>query len=277
MNIQTTRIKPGSAGNRVQMAAQAMNRKSLRDAQSGKRKDGQERREDKVQISSGNQIQGRLDFLMERKQELIERKNELMASGADWDSIKAMVALYEEQISNVETEISQTMKEMVEEQLEKAEEEKKEGKEPETKEEQQMQNLNNLSNTSMDYKQVGQVHKVYDQKKRDAAVMTTEVRLDDSRGGASKGKRERLGEMLHEADQVYKKAMKGYAQLNRSLNDMVEENIEEQKETGREDEVEQAKKRAEEAVSGGAVQNIGDAVKEEIPKEDEEAGREVFS
>lgn len=277
MNIQTGRMKTGITGNRIQMAAQVMNRKALRDTQAGKRKEGQERREDKVQISPNNQIQGRLDFLMERKQELIERKNELMASGADWDSIKAMVALYEEQISNVETEISQTLKDMVEEQLEKAEEEKKEGKEPETKEEQQLQNMNNLSNASMDYKQVSQVHKAHDQKEREANVLSMEVKLDDSRGGASKGKRERLGEVLDEADQLYKKAMKGYAHLNKSLKEQEEENVEKQKELGREEEVEKAKKRAEEAASGGAVQNIGDAVEEEIPKEDEEAGREVFS
>lgn len=277
MNIQTGRIKTGSAGNRAQMAAQVMNRKALRDAQSGKRKEGQERREDKVQISLNNQIQGRLDFLMKRKQELIQRKNELMAGNSDWDSIKAMVALYEEQISNVETEISQAMKDMVEEQLEKAEEEKKEGKEPETKEEQQMQYLNNLSNSSMDYKQVSQVHKAHDQKERDASVLSMEVKLDDSRGGASKGKRERLGEVLDEADQLYKKAMKGYIHLNESLKEQEEENVEEQKKLGREEEVKKAKKRAEEAASAGAVQNIVDAVKEEIPGEGEEAGREVFS
>lgn len=277
MNIQTGRMKTGITGNRIQMAAQVMNRKALRDTQAGKRKEGQERREDKVQISPNNQLQGRLDFLMERKQELIERKNELMASGADWDSIQAMVALYEEQISNVETEISQTLKDMVEEQLEKAEEEKQDGKDPETKEEQQMQYLNDLSNTSMDYKQVSQVHKAHDQKEREANVLSMEVKLDDSRGGASKGKRDRLGEVLDEADQLYKKAMKGYAHLNKSLKEQGEENVEKQKELGREEEVEEAKKRAEEVASGGAVQNIRDTVKEEIPKEDEEAGREIFS
>ena len=106
----------------------------------------------------------------------------------------------------------------------------KDGKDPETKEEQQIQHLNNISNASLDYKQVGQIHKAHDQKKREASVMTMEVKLDDSRGGASKGKRERLGEVLSEADQLYKKAMKGYANLNKSLDEEEEENIEEQKE-----------------------------------------------
>ena len=235
LNLQSGGIQKGSTWNKVQMAAHSMNRKAMRDAQTAKGKDGQEQRRDKVQITPENQMQGRLDFLMERKQELIERKNELMASGADWDSIKAMVALYEEQISNVETEISQTLKEMVEEQLEKAEEEKKDGKDPETKEEQQIQHLNNISNASLDYKQVGQIHKAHDQKEREASVMTMEVKLDDSRGGASKGKRERLGEVLSEADQLYKKAMKGYAHLNKSLDEEEEENIEEQRELKSED------------------------------------------
>lgn len=239
MNIQSGRVRMGSAGSRIQMAAQVMNRKSMRDAQAGKRKDGQERREDRVQISPANQMQSQLDFLMERKQELIERKNEVMASGADWDSIKSIVAMYEEQISNVETEISQTMKQMVEEQLEKAEEEKKEGKDPETKEEQQMQYLNNISNSSMDYKQASQVHKAHDQKERDASVMSMEVKLDDSRGGASQGKRERLADVLDEADQLYTKAMEGYAKLNKSLDDMEEENVEEQKELEHEGEQEE--------------------------------------
>ena len=217
LNIQSGGIKKGSTWNKVQMAAHSMNRKAMRDTQSVKGKDGKDRRNDKVQINQENRMQGRLDFLMERKQELIERKNELMASNSDWDSIKAMVALYEEQISNVETEISQTLKEMVEEQLEKAEEEKKDGKEPETKEEQQIRYLNNISNASMDYEQVSQVHKAHDQKERDASVISMEVKLDDSRGGASKRKRERLGEVLSEADQLYKKAMKGYANLNKYL------------------------------------------------------------
>ena len=246
MNIQTGRVRTGSAGSRIQMAAQAMNRKSMRDARSGKQKAGQERREDRVQISSGNQMQGRLDFLMERKQELIERKNEVMASGGDWDSIKAVVALYEEQISNVETEITQTLKQMVEEQLEKAEEEKKDGKDPETKEEQQMQYLNGLSNASLDHKQISQIHKAHDQKERDASVMSMEVKLDDGRGGASQGKRERLAEVLDEADQLYTNAMRGYMHLNKSLDEMEEENVEEQKGRGHKDVQE------EDAVSGPA-------------------------
>lgn len=231
MNIQSTgRMKTNSTWNRMQMAAHSMNRKSLHNAQSGKRKDRDGRRKDQVQISSGNWMQSRLSQLMERKQELIERKNELMAKSGDWDSIKAMVALYEEQISNVETEISQTMKQMLEEQLQKAEEEKADGKKPETKEEQQMQYLNNLSNASMDYNQARQVHKAHDQKDRDADVMSMEVKLDDGRGGASTGKRERLGEILSEADRLYTKAMEGYVHLNTTLEDLEDENLEEQKE-----------------------------------------------
>lgn len=259
MNILSGRVGAGSTGSRIQMAAQAMNRKSMQNAQSGKRKDGQERREDRVQISPANQLQGRLEFLIERKQELIERKNEVMAGCSDWDSVKALVALYEEQISNVETEITQTMKQMVEEQLEKAEEEKKDGKEPETKEEQQIQYLNNISNSSMDYKQANQVHKAYDQKEREAKVMSMEVKLDDSRGGASQGKRERLADVLDEVNQLYTKTMEGYAHLNKSLDDMEEEDIKEKKDLEKEEE--------DAAVSGDGEKEQDTAVKYENESE----------
>ena len=237
MNIRAG-MRTGSAGNRTQMAAQAMNRKSMRDAQAAKRKDGQGRREDKVQISSGNSMHKHLEFLIERKQELIARKNEIMASGMDEESVKAMVALYEEQIGNIDTEISQTTKQMVEEQLKKAEEEKKDGKDPGTKEEQQMRHLNSLSNASMDYKQASQVHKAHDQKERDASVMSREVKLDDRRGGASPGKRERLADALNKADRLYTRAMEGYVRLNGSLRDEEEENVEEQKRMEDQDEQE---------------------------------------
>ena len=101
----------------------------------------------------------------------------------------------------------------------------------------------------MDYKQVSQVHKAHDQKERDASVISMEVKLDDSRGGASKGKREHLGEVLSEADQLYKKAMKGYVHLNKSLNEEEEENIEEQEKLKSEEEQENG------TVSGPAGEN----------------------
>ena len=63
LNLQSGGIQKGSTWNKVQMAAHSMNRKAMRDTQSVKGKDGKDRRNDKVQITPENQMQGRLDFL----------------------------------------------------------------------------------------------------------------------------------------------------------------------------------------------------------------------
>lgn len=75
-----------------------------------------------------------------------------------------MISLYEEQISNIETQISQTMKEMVEERLDEKDEDKVE-KEPETKEELQRRQMNELSGASMDFERTGQIYSAHVHKK----------------------------------------------------------------------------------------------------------------
>lgn len=219
----------GSPWNRVQMAAQAVNQhtKSL---ESGKRKDEDDPREDRLQLNPLKQAQSMIDHLMEQKQNLIEQKNQLiadtLAGGGDMDSIRSLISLYDEQISNLDMQISQTMKDMVERQLKK--EEEKEEEEPETKEEQQIRQMSKLSSASMDYEQVNEIHSAYGKKKRDASIMAMEIQLDNSRGGAGRGKIERLAETLQEADSLYTDAMKGYVDLNVDLRKEEEENIREQ-------------------------------------------------
>lgn len=219
----------GSPWNRVQMAAQAVNRRAGR-MEPEKRKEGEERREDRVQLNPMKQAQSIIDHLMDQKQNLIEQKNQLIADtlggGGDINSIQALVSLYDEQISNLDTQISQTMKDMVELQLEKKEE--KEEKEPGTKEEQQIRQLSKLSGASMEYEQVNQIHSAYGQKKREASIMASEMRLDNSRGGVAPGKNERLAEVLEEADALYTDAMKGYVDLNVALREDEEDAIQDQ-------------------------------------------------
>lgn len=214
--------------NRIQLAAHSVNQSASRSVKTGKNKD--ERREDRVQLNPMRQAQSMLDHLMEQKQNLIEQKNQLvadtLAAGGDMDSIRALVSLYEEQISNIDVQISQTMKDMVEEQLEK--EEEKEEKEPETKEELQIRQLNNLSSVSMDYERVNQIHSAHEEKKREASILETEIKLDSSRGGVSQGKKDRLAEVLEEADALYTEAMKGYADLNVTLKEEGEETVKQQ-------------------------------------------------
>ena len=54
--------------NRVQQAAYAVNQSASRSMKSGKNKNGEERREDRVQLNPMRQAQSMLDHLMEQKQ-----------------------------------------------------------------------------------------------------------------------------------------------------------------------------------------------------------------
>ena len=122
----------------------------------------------------------------------------------------------------MDSQISQTMKDMVEEQLDKAEEEKQE-KEPETEEELQRKQMNELNSASMDYERANQIYSAHLEKKRAASTLASEIELDGGRGGAAPGKQERLSELLQEADELYTDAMKGYVDLNVSLKETAEE------------------------------------------------------
>ncbi len=266
--ISTTLRTAGTGGpwNRVQMAAQAMNQHAAR-MRSGNRKDGDDRREDRLQLNPLKQAQSIIDHLMDQKQNLIEQKNQLIADtlsgGGDMDSIRSLVALYDEQINTIETQISQTMKDMVERQLDEKEEE--EGKGPETKEEQQIQQMNRLSNASMDYEQVNEIHSAYDQKKRDASIMAMEIKLDGSRpGGAPHGKIERLAETLQEADSLYTDAMKGYVDLNVDLKEEEKEEIQE----GQQLSAKESREKAEEAQGDSLIRQVQATAEEEENQED---------
>lgn len=216
----------GMPWDRVQMAAQAFNRSAWGGMKASDPKMEEERR-DRLSISPMGRFQSRIESLMSQKQSIIEQKNQLIAdtldAGGDVKSIQSMISLYEEQISNIETQISQTMKEMMEDSLEEEKEEKKD-EEPLTKEEQQRRQMNELTSASMDYERTGQIYSAYEHKLGEANVMASEIELDGSRGGsAPAGKQGRLDELRQEIDELYTEAMEGYADLNVSLKEAAEE------------------------------------------------------
>ncbi len=225
MGIPLQGIGMNSSWNRVQMATQSLNQSARRNAGQGQ-KAGDDRRQDRVQLTPMNQMQSRLENLMAQKQNIIEQKNQLIAdtldAGGDVNSIKSLISLYEEQVRNLDSQISQTMKDMVEEQLDKAEEERQE-KAPETEEELQRKQMNELNSASMDYERANQIYSAHLEKKRAASTLASEIELDGGRGGAAPGKQERLSELLQEADELYTDAMKGYVDLNVSLKETAEE------------------------------------------------------
>lgn len=227
MNIQL-QSNITSPWNKVQMAVQSVERSTAR--QSGRareRRAEEERRQDRVSLNPMNQLQSRLENLMSQKQSIIEQKNQLIAdtldAGGDIKSIQSMVSLYEEQIANIETQISQTMKEMMEGSLDEKEEEEEKEEEPLTKEEQQRRQMAEISNASMEHERTGQIYSAYVHKRGEANVMAQEIETDGSRGGATEGKQRRLNGLKQEMDALYTETMEGYADLSVSLQESAEE------------------------------------------------------
>lgn len=227
MNIQL-QSNINSPWNKVQMAVQSVERSTAR--KSGKareRRAEEERRQDRVSLNPMNRLQSRLENLMSQKQSIIEQKNQLIAdtldAGGDMKSIQSMISLYEEQISNIETQISQAMKEMMEGSLDEKEEEEKKEEEPLTKEEQQRRQMNEISSASMEHERIGQIYSAYEHKKGEANVLEQEIKLDGGRGGATAGKQGRLNELKKEMDELYTETMEGYADLSVSLKESAEE------------------------------------------------------
>lgn len=225
IRIQSTMDSPW---NKVQMAVQSVERNAAR--QSGRareRRAEEERRQDRVSINPMSQLQSRLENLMSQKQSIIEQKNQLIAdtldAGGDIKSIQSMISLYEEQITNIETQISQTMKEMMEGSLDEKEEEEKKEEEPLTKEEQQRRQMTEISNASMEHERTGQIYSAYVHKRGEANVLAQEIKMDGGRGGATGGKQERLNELKQEMDGLYTETMEGYADLSVSLQESAEE------------------------------------------------------
>ena len=220
------RFGQNNTWNKVQMALQSVDQKARQGKKAGRAQE-EERRQDRVDLSPMSRIQSRIESLMSQKQSIIEQKNQLIAdtldAGGDIKSIQSMISLYDEQISNIETQISQTMKEMMEDSLEEEKEEKKD-EEPLTKEEQQRRQMNELTSASMDYERTGQIYSAYVHKQGEANVMAAEIKMDGSRGGsAPMGKQERLNDLKQEIDELYTEAMEGYADLSVSLKESAEE------------------------------------------------------
>ena len=183
----------------LQRATQSINQSARQGIRPGDRTEEDARRQDRLTLSPMNQFQSRLE-----------------------SQIQSMVDLYDEQISNIDSQISQTMKDMMEDPQDK--EEEQEGKKPETKEELQQKQMNDLNSASMDLERTGQIYSAYIHKQGAANVLEQEIKLDGGRGGAATpGKSERLQELRQDIDELYTETMEGYADLNVSLKESAEE------------------------------------------------------
>lgn len=142
-----------------------------------------EKRRDIVSISPKGKAMNLIENLMKQKQNITDQKNKLISStldnGGNLDSIKSQLKTYEEQLKNIDEQISQAMAKDAEKQAEKLET-KKDDK-PKTEEEVMNDRLSNIVNISSDVEHAEIISTAKSKLEGEASVLEAEINSDGSR------------------------------------------------------------------------------------------------
>ena len=152
---------------------------------------------------SRNSRQQKVENLMNQKQSLLERKNELLSqtseSEKDKKTIQNILDTYEEQIKSLDQQIS---KEMM------SQPEKKEEK-PKTKQDLEREKITDLVTLSSTFTKTKAIRAAQTQVEGEARVLESEIKTDKGRLGDSEGiakKEERLVQLKQRATKIASEA-----------------------------------------------------------------------
>lgn len=143
--------------------------------------------QDRVTISPQGRMMQMIDQLNKQKETITQRKNELMSqsteNGMDADTIKAMTDVYEQQIKEIDKQISDLYAQQTKEATKQNKKDKPKQK-AETKEEAQMQKMNIIVNVSNDVTQMEQISALQEQTEGEIHIQqgeidTSELRIDN--------------------------------------------------------------------------------------------------
>lgn len=163
---------------------------------------------DTVTISFlGQNSNSRIRNLMEQKQSLLERKNQWVNSalenGQDVKSIHDMLESYEEQLNELEQQISQEMARKNSGQPEKVQSPKND--EPKTKQEIEQERISNLVDLSSGMSQIRTVQSSQTRVEGEARVLESEIKMDKGRTGDTEiiaKKEEKLAQLQQKAAEL---------------------------------------------------------------------------
>lgn len=176
---------------------------------------------DTVSISPLGKTKSLVESLMKQKQKIIESKNELVSrtleKGANIDSIKSQLESLEEQLENIDEQISQTMAEQIKQQNE--EQKRMEYKNPKTEEEIQTERFNSIVNLSSSLAKAQVVSAVKTKSDGEARILETEIKLDESRGGASVIKKERLADLKKQSTNLTTQINENLVKVSEEIKD----------------------------------------------------------
>ena len=167
----------------------------------------QEERRDTLTLSPAGKAQNLITSLMKQKMEITDRKNALMASvkenGGSMDSIKTQLEAYDEQLQNIDIQISEAMSR----ELKKEDEEKKSNDtEPKTREELLNERMNNVAAMSSDAEHIDTLDSVKSSVDGRIKVLESEIDLDNGRfegaSGASDYKKNTLSDLKKKSAEI---------------------------------------------------------------------------
>lgn len=173
----------------------------------------------------GQNSNSRIRNLMEQKQSLLERKNQWVNSalenGQDIKSIHDMLESYEEQLNELEQQISQEMTRQNSGQPEKAQSQKK-NNEPKTKQAIEQERISNLAELSSGMSQIRTVQSSQTQVEGEARVLESEIKMDKGRRGDTEiiaKKEEKLSQLQRRAAELTANTVK----ISREINEKISE------------------------------------------------------
>ncbi len=172
-------------------------------------------RTDVVNVSPKGRVMSMIEVLMNNKQQLKDRKDELigntLAAGTDYDNIKDIVKQYDEQIAGIDEQIDSLMQE----ELQRVAEEKDEKEsEPLTAEEAEQKQLNNIVFSSGDIEQMKVIDSAKNALRRRINVLSSEIKLDAGHALPSK---------LDEVKELERRVDKASADLAEASGDVIDE------------------------------------------------------
>lgn len=164
-------------------------------------KSEEQEKKDLLSISPLGKANQMIESLMKLKQNVIEKKNDLICktleNGESLESIKSELECFEEQLKNIATQVTQIMAESTTKQTEKQAGSKT--SEEEKKDELSAQPLDPILSLSASLDQTKVMSSVRSGIKGKATVLKTEIKLDASRGEASVSKKEELADLQSRA------------------------------------------------------------------------------
>ncbi|GFI44469.1 hypothetical protein IMSAGC018_02150 [Lachnospiraceae bacterium] len=172
-----------------------INRSAAGKAGVSRTESSEEERRDIFTLSPKGKAMNLINNLMKQKMEITDRKNSLIAStlekGSSMETIKSQLEAYDEQLENIDVQITEAMAK----ELEKKEDKDKVDNTPKTQEELENERLTDIVTLSGDVQNISMLDSVKTKVDRRINILESEISRDNGRLGAADFKKEELSKL----------------------------------------------------------------------------------